>query len=135
MRKNMSRFSGTEEQSEINLTPMLDVVFIMLIFFIVTASFIKQAGIDVTRPEALTGEQRPTVSVLVAISDTGEIWVDKKKVEPTAVRAAIERLHAENPKGSVVVQADKAAKNERLMMVLSAVRAIGISDVAVSTES
>jgi biopolymer transport protein ExbD len=135
MRKNMSRFSGTEEQSEINLTPMLDVVFIMLIFFIVTASFIKQAGIDVLRPEAVTGEQRPTVSVLVAISETGEIWVDKKKVEPTAVRAAIERLHAENPKGSVVVQADKAAKNERLMMVLSAVRAIGISDVAVSTES
>ncbi|MFM8356620.1 MAG: ExbD/TolR family protein, partial [Gammaproteobacteria bacterium] len=123
MRKNMSRFSGTQEQSEINLTPMLDVVFIMLIFFIVTASFIKQAGIDVLRPEALTGEQRPTVSVLVAISETGEIWVDKKKVEPTAVRAAIERLHAENPKGSVVVQADKAAKNERLMMVLSAVRA------------
>jgi len=135
MRKNMSRFSGTQEQSEINLTPMLDVVFIMLIFFIVTASFIKQAGIDVLRPEALTGEQRPTVSVLVAISETGEIWVDKKKVEPTAVRAAIERLHAENPKGGVVVQADKAAKNERLMMVLSAVRAIGISDVAVSTES
>jgi len=135
MRKNMSRFSGTEEQSEINLTPMLDVVFIMLIFFIVTASFIKQAGIDVLRPEAVTGEQRPTVSVLVAISETGEIWVDKKKVEPTAVRAAIERLHAENPKGSVVVQADKAAKNERLMMVLSAVRAIGITDVAVSTES
>jgi len=135
MRKNMSRFSGTEEQSEINLTPMLDVVFIMLIFFIVTASFIKQAGIDVLRPEAVTGEQRPTVSVLVAISETGEIWVDKKKVQPTAVRAAIERLHAENPKGSVVVQADKAAKNERLMMVLSAVRAIGISDVAVSTES
>ena len=135
MRKNMSRFSGTEEQSEINLTPMLDVVFIMLIFFIVTASFIKQAGIDVLRPEALTGEQRPTVSVLVAISETGEIWVDKKKVEPTAFRAAIERLHAENPKGSVVVQADKAAKNERLMMVLSAVRAIGITDVAVSTES
>jgi len=114
---------------------MLDVVFIMLIFFIVTASFIKQAGIDVLRPEAVTGEQRPTVSVLVAISETGEIWVDKKKVEPTAVRAAIECLHAENPKGSVVVQADKAAKNERLMMVLSAVRAIGISDVAVSTES
>jgi len=135
MRKNMSRFSGTEEQSEINLTPMLDVVFIMLIFFIVTASFIKQAGIDVLRPEAVTGEQRPTVSVLVAISETGEIWVDKKKVEPTAVRAAIERLHAETPKGSVVVQADKAAKNERLKMVLSAVRAIGISDVAVSTES
>jgi len=135
MARNLSRFSGSEEQSEINLTPMLDVVFIMLIFFIVTASFIKQAGIDVNRPEALTGEQRPTVSVLIAISETGEIWVDKKRVDPTAVRSAIERLHAENPKGSVVVQADKGAKNEKLMLVLGAVRAIGISDVAVSTES
>jgi len=82
MRKNMSRFSGTEEQSEINLTPMLDVVFIMLIFFIVTASFIKQAGIDVLRPEAVTGEQRPTVSVLVAISETGEIWSTRRKSSP-----------------------------------------------------
>jgi len=135
MARNLSRFSGSEEQSEINLTPMLDVVFIMLIFFIVTASFIKQAGIDVNRPEALTGEQRPTVSVLIAISETGEIWVDKKRVDPTAVRSAIERLHAENPKGSVVVQADKGAKNEKLMLVLGAVRSIGISDVAVSTES
>jgi len=135
MARNLSRFSGSEEQSEINLTPMLDVVFIMLIFFIVTASFIKQAGIEVSRPEALTGEQRPTVSVLIAISETGEIWVDKKKVDPTGVRSAIERLHAENPKGSVVVQADKGAKNEKLMLVLGAVRAIGISDVAVSTES
>jgi biopolymer transport protein ExbD len=130
----MSRFSRTDEESDINLTPMLDVVFIMLIFFIVTATFIKQAGIDVTRPEAVTSEQRPAVSVLVAISSTGEIWIDKKKVEPTAVRANIERLHAENPKGGLVVQADKGAKNEKLMVVLSAARAAGISDVAVSTE-
>jgi len=130
----MSRFSRTDEESDINLTPMLDVVFIMLIFFIVTATFIKQAGIDVTRPEAVTSEQRPAVSVLVAISSTGEIWIDKKKVETTAVRANIERLHAENPKGGLVVQADKGAKNEKLMIVLSAARAAGISDVAVSTE-
>jgi len=130
----MSRFSRTDEELDINLTPMPDVVFIMLIFFIVTATFIKQAGIDVTRPEALTSEQRPAVSVLVAISGTGEIWIDKKKVEPTAVRANIERLHAENPKGGLVVQADKGAKNEKLMVVLNAARAAGISDVAVSTE-
>jgi biopolymer transport protein ExbD len=130
----MSRFSRAEEESDINLTPMLDVVFIMLIFFIVTATFIKQAGIEVTRPEALTSEQRPAVSVLVAINANGEIWIDKKKVEPTAVRANIERIHAENPKGGLVVQADKAAKNEKLMIVLAAARGAGISDVAVATE-
>jgi len=135
MRRNSGRFSVAEEKSDINLTPMLDVVFIMLIFFIVTASFIKQAGIDVFRPEALTGEQRPTVSVLVAISETGEIWIDKKKVDPTGVRAAIERIHAENPKGSLVVQADRGAKNEKLMVVLSAARAAGLAEVAISTES
>lgn len=134
MRRNMSRFSRAEEESDINLTPMLDVVFIMLIFFIVTATFIKQAGIEVTRPEALTSEQRPAVSVLVAINANGEIWIDKKKVEPTAVRANIERIHAENPKGGLVVQADKAAKNEKLMIVLAAARGAGISDVAVATE-
>jgi len=65
MRRQSNRFSRTEEESDINLTPMLDVVFIMLIFFIVTATFIKQAGVDVLRPDALTAEQKPTVSVLV----------------------------------------------------------------------
>jgi len=119
---------------EINLTPMLDVVFIMLIFFIVTATFIKQAGIDVTRPVAETAELRPTVSVLVAVGPTGDIWIDKRKVDPAGVRAVIERLHAENPKGGLVVQADKRAKYERLAAVLSAARAAGITDVAVSTE-
>ena len=135
MRRNMARFSRAEEQSDINLTPMLDVVFIMLIFFIVTATFIKQAGIDVLRPEAETSEQRPTVSVLVAISASGEIWIDKKKVDPASVRTNIERIHAENPKGGLVVQADKGAKNEKLMAVLAAARAAGLSDVAISTES
>jgi biopolymer transport protein ExbD len=126
--------AGGEEPMEINLTPMLDVVFIMLIFFIVTATFIKQAGIDVFRPEALTAELRPTVSVLVAIGPTGEIWIDKRKVEPASVRAVIERIHAENPKGGLVVQADRKAKYERLSAVLSAARAAGITDVAVATE-
>jgi len=134
MRRNLTRFSRAEEESDINLTPMLDVVFIMLIFFIVTATFIKQAGIDVFRPDALTAEQKPTVSVLVAISDQGEIWIDKKRVDPAAVRAHIERLHAENPKGGLVIQADRGSKNERLMAVLSAARAAGLTEVAISTE-
>jgi biopolymer transport protein ExbD len=107
----------------------------MLIFFIVTATFIKQAGIEVFRPEALTAEVRPTVSVLVAIGPTGEIWIDKKKVDPNAVRSVIERLHAENPKGSLVVQADRKASYEKLSTVLGAARAAGITDVAVATES
>ena len=135
MRREANRFSRSDEESDINLTPMLDVVFIMLIFFIVTATFIKQAGIDVFRPEAMTAEQKPTVSVLIAIGPTGEIWIDKKRVDPSAVRAHIERLHAENPKGGLVIQADREAKSEKLMAVLNAARAAGLTEVAISTEA
>ncbi len=135
MRREANRFSRTDEESDINLTPMLDVVFIMLIFFIVTASFIKEAGIDVFRPEAMTAEQKPTVSVLIAIGPTGEIWIDKKRVDASAVRAHIERLHAENPKGGLVIQADREAKSEKLMAVLNAARAAGLTEVAISTEA
>ena len=128
------RRGGGDDDADINLTPMLDVVFIMLIFFIVTATFIKQAGITVTRPDALTAEQKPTVSMLIAISPNGDIWIDKKRVDPATVRAHIEKLHAENPKGGLVIQADKQSTNEKLMVVLSAARSAGLQQVAVSTE-
>ena len=130
MRRSMARFSGREEKSEINLTPMLDVVFIMLIFFIVTATFIKEPGTDILRPEALTAEVKPTVSVLVGINAANEIWIDKKRVDVRSVRANLERLIAENPKGGLVVQADAGAKNELLMEVLNAARGAGIQQVA-----
>ena len=134
-RQGPRSFSRSDEDSDINLTPMLDVVFIMLIFFIVTATFIKQAGIEVMRPEALTAEQKPTVSVLVAIGENGDIWIDKQKVDSAAVRAHIERLRAENPKGGLVVQADRGAKSEKLMAVLAAARAAGMTEVAIATDS
>lgn len=122
------------EESDINLTPMLDVVFIMLIFFIVTATFIKQPGQQILRPDADTAIQKPTVSMLVAITSTGEIWIDKKRVDATAVRAHLEKLHAENPKGGLVIQADRDSTNEKLMAVLNAARASGLREVAISTE-
>ena len=134
MRRSMARFSGREEKSEINLTPMLDVVFIMLIFFIVTATFIKEPGTEILRPEAMTAEVKPTVSVLVGINAANEIWIDKKRVDVRSVRANLERLIAENPKGGLVVQADAGAKNELLMEVLNAARGAGIQQVAVATE-
>jgi len=135
MRRDRDRFSRSDENSDINLTPMLDVVFIMLIFFIVTATFIKQTGIDVFRPEADTAITKPTVSVLVAINENGDIWIDNNRVDENAVRAHIERLHAENPKGGLVVQADRGAKYEKLVAVLNAARAAGLKEVAISTES
>ncbi len=126
--------SASDDESDINLTPMLDVVFIMLIFFIVTATFIKQAGIEVTRPEARMAQPKPLVSVLVAIGPSNDIWIDKKRVDASHVRAHIERLHAENPKGGIVVQVDKKASFEQVRAVLDAARGAKIVDVAISTE-
>ena len=133
MRRAMSRFAK-EEQAKLDLTPMLHVVFIMLIFFIVTAVFIKEPGANIFKPEAQTAERKKAVSILVAISAADEIWIDKDEVGPSAVRGVLERMIAENPKGSMVVQADQAAKNELLMQVLEAARAAGIQQVAVATE-
>ena len=134
----MRRFEGTsseEEETEIDLTPMLDVVFIMLIFFIVTASFIKEAGIDVNRPDAPTAERVEDANILVAISSNDEIWIDRRLVDPRAIRANIERLHAENPKGSVVIQADKKSTNEMLVTVMDASRAAGVYNISIAAEN
>lgn len=123
-----------EEEANIDMTPMLDVVFIMLIFFIVTASFVKESGIDVNRPEASTAVKKDKASILIAISDKNEIWINKRRIDVRAVQANVERLHAENPQGSVVIQADKKSTTEYLMKVLDATRAAGIDDAAVATE-
>jgi len=123
---------NNEDDTEINLTPMLDVTFIMLIFFIVTSSFVKEAGIDVSKPAAVTAEVKERGNILVAITEQGEIWVDKRPVDPRAVRANIERLHAENPQGSVVIQADENSRNELLVIVMDAAREAGVFDVSIA---
>lgn len=133
MRQGKNTFGADEEENEINLTPMLDVVFIMLIFFIVTASFIKEAGIQVDRPTATTWDKQEDANILIAISPADEIWIDKKLIEPRAVRPAIERLHAENPKGSLVIQADAESTNEALTVVMEAAKKAGVANVAIST--
>ncbi|HEY9036740.1 MAG TPA: biopolymer transporter ExbD [Pseudomonadales bacterium] len=126
--------SRAEETSqEIDLTPMLDVVFIMLIFFIVTASFIKEAGIEVNRPEASTQTKKDNVNILIAISPTNEIWIDRVRVDVRAVRSVIERMHAENPKGAVVIQADNESNAETFAAVIDASRAAGVYDVSLAT--
>lgn len=126
---------GAEESSgEIDLTPMLDVVFIMLIFFIVTASFVKEAGVEVNRPEASTANKKENSNILIAVTATNEIWIDKRRVDKRAVRSVVERMHAENPKGAVVVQADQASNTETVVSVIDASRAAGVYDVSLSTE-
>jgi len=131
MRRRRSR---NEEESEVNMTPMLDVVFIMLIFFIVTASFVKESGIDISRPNAATAERKERGNILIAITETGQIWIDKRQVDVRAVRANIERLHAENPQGAVVIQADRESRNHLLVSVMDAARLAGVYNVSIAAE-
>ena len=131
MRRSLTA-AQEDEETEINLTPMLDVVFIMLIFFIVTASFIKEAGIDVRRPEASEAIPKKKANILVAISPNNEIWIDRKSIDPRAVQTTFERLLAENPEGSVVIQADKDAYTETVVLVMDAARQAKISRVSIA---
>ena len=126
------RLQSREEESEINLTPMLDVVFIMLIFFVVTASFLKETGVDVSRPQASTAVLKEHANILVGITAGDEVWIDKRRVDIRAVRANIERLHAENPEGAVVIQADEAAKTGLLVQVIDQARMAGVVDVSIA---
>ena len=128
------RRNRSANDSEINLTPMLDVVFIMLIFFIVTASFVKEAGINVSRPPAATAERKERGNILVAITENDQIWIDRRQVDARALRANIERLHAENPQGSVVIQADQNSKNGLLVQVMDAARLAGVANVSLAAE-
>ena len=135
MRRKHGTLAVEEEENEINLTPMLDVVFIMLIFFIVTATFIKEAGIQVERPDATTAESQDDAAILIAISPNDEIWIDRKERDPRTVRSIIERLHAENPKGSIVIQADEGSTHETLVIVMEAAKAAGVTNVAIASDA
>ena len=132
MRRFVSRRYESEEESAIDVTPMLDVVFILLIFFIVTATFVKEAGIDVNRPDATTAVVQAAGNILVAIDAENRVWIDRREIDLRAVRPNIERLHAENPQGTVVIQADRASTTETLIRVLDSARAAGVANVAVA---
>jgi len=125
---------ASAEQAEVDLTPMLDVVFIMLIFFIVTASFVKESGMDVNRPDAATATLKPRGNILVAITPSGQIWIDKRQVDVRSLRANLERLHAENPQGAVVIQADEDSKNGLLVAVMDAAKLAKIDSVSIAAE-
>ena len=123
-----------EEDTAIDLTPMLDVVFIMLIFFIVTSSFVKESGVEVNRPSAKTAVQVKSGNILVGIKESGEIWIDKRLVDLRSVRANVARLHAQMPKSSVIVQSDSEAKSGLLIQVIDQIKQAGIVNVSVAAK-
>ena len=129
------RHAHKDEEVEINITPMLDVVFIMLIFFIVTTSFIKETGIDVNRPSADTAEKKERGNILIAINANGEIWMNKRKIDVRSVRANVERAHAENPEGSVIITADKESKTDTLIQVMDQARLAGVQNVSIAART
>ena len=123
-----------EEDADIDITPMLDIVFIMLIFFIVTATFVKESGIDVTRPDAETAIKQNRVAILIAIRDNNEIWINRRKVDLASVRANVEKLHAENPQGGAVIQADRQAETGVLVEIMDQVRLAGVGAISIAAE-
>ena len=133
MRKTDLSMGQDNDADEINLTPMLDVVFIMLIFFIVTASFVKEVGFDVNRPDAPVTETKPEdANILIVIDQNDDIWIDRRIIDPRAVRANIERLHAENPQGSVVIQPSKRSTNKMLVTIMDASRNAGVYTISIA---
>ncbi len=134
MRKPFSRVTSSEEEADIDITPMLDVVFIMLIFFIVTSTFVKESGIDVNRPQAATAVKKAKANILIAIDAHDNIWIDRRQIDVRSVRPNIERLHAENPQGSVVIQADRDSRTNTLIQVMDASRQAGVYNVSIAAE-
>ncbi len=126
-----ARFQPPEAPS-LNITPLIDMVFILLIFFVVNASFVRETGVEVRRPAAKTAVVQAHAAILVAVTAGGEIWIEKRRIDPRLVQARIARLHAENPKSSVVILADKKAPTGVVLAVLDAARLAGVEHVAVA---
>ena len=135
MRRNAISSAVQEEEAEINMTPMLDVVFIMLIFFIVTATFIKLPGPTVSKIDTITEDPYKKVTILVAVTEIDEFWIDKKRVEESALKLNLTRMFNENPLSGMVIQADNESSIESLAKVADIARDVGISPVAISVEN
>jgi biopolymer transport protein ExbD len=122
---------ANEDEAQIDLTPMLDVVFIMLIFFIVTASFIKESGIALSRPEANQQSQATdNKNILFKVTANNQIWLDDRRIDIRSVRANVERLHAENPQAAVIIQAHETVKNKTLIAIADQAREAQVYDIS-----
>jgi biopolymer transport protein ExbD len=130
----MSRRRRPTDEAEINITPMLDIVFIMLIFFIVTTSFTKETGADIIKPQADQAVRLQKGTILVGIRSNDDIYMNKRQIEIREVRSMVERAKAENPEGSVVIVADKGSRVGVVTQVMDQVRLAGIEGIAISAE-
>lgn len=123
-----------KEEASVDLTSMLDIVFIMLIFFIVSTSFVKESGIEINRPMTKSEASEEKGNILVAITPSGEVWIDKRMVDLRAVRANILRLKASMPEAGVLIESDSLAKTGILVEVMDQIRLAGIENISIATK-
>ena len=133
MRRSLISPAG-EAADEPHSTPMWDVVCILLIFFLVTANFIKDPGLEINRPDSETAEITENAAILIAIGPAGEIYMDGRRIDVRQVKANVIRLMAENPQGAVVMQADEKATAEKIIAVMDEVREAGVIDISIASE-
>jgi biopolymer transport protein ExbD len=131
---SVRRHRPVTDETELDMTPMLDIVFIMLIFFIVTTSFVKESGMSVNSPSAQTASRQENANIFIAITADGEVWIDRRPVDPRSVRAIVARLHADNPEGSVIIQSDEDASTRMLVDVMDQVRLAGVRGIAIAAD-
>jgi biopolymer transport protein ExbD len=129
------RHAARDEETEINITPMLDIVFIMLIFFIVTTSFVRETGIDPQRPEAFTAERQDRGNILIGVTAAGQVWMNQRPVELGAVRQMVEEARAESPESTVVIVADERADTGTVIDLMDQVRLGGIINISVAARA
>ena len=125
---------AVEEKDEPNITPMLDVVFILLIFFIVTANFIKEPGLEINRPDSDTAETQENAAILIAIGANDEVWMDGRRIDVRQVKANVVKMLADNPQGSVVIQADEKAVADTIIKVMDGAREAGVNAISLASE-
>jgi len=128
------QYCQNDSEISLNLTPLIDMVFILLVFFVVNSSFIKETGVEIERPQAKTSESQESGNILIGVTANGEIWLDKQVVDIRSLRGHLTRLHAEAPQGSAVVLADTKAEAGIVMEVIDQARLAGIEKVAVAAE-
>ena len=135
MKSGLMRRKSDEGPGEIDLTPMLDVVFILLIFFIVTSVFVTEAGIEISKPQASTADPKSKDLILIAVSPDGDVWMDGEQVDQRFLRSRLELRLAEAPNSSVIIQGDRAATNEHVMAIMRAAREAQVTSISISTEA
>ncbi len=128
----MRNHSAENEETGIDLAPMLDFMTNLLIFFIITTSFVKEAGITVVKPDAYTASSRDSGNIMIAVRENGDLWMDRQAVDFRRVRSMVERLHAERPDDTVVILADKMSRAGVVARVMDEVKAGGIKNVYIA---